>query len=96
MHMISLQIRVSGRVQGVGYRQSLRHVAQRGGVRGWVRNRANGTVEALLQGSAESVNTVVEWARHGPPAARVTEIVTSPPDAQFDRPYESFEYWPTL
>jgi hypothetical protein len=38
----------------------------------------------------------VEWARHGPPAARVTEIVTSPPDAQFDRPYESFEYWPTL
>ena len=72
--MVTRQIRVSGRVQGVGYRDALCAEAERLGVRGWVRNRTDGTVEALLQGSGESVKRLIDWARHGPPAARVAGL----------------------
>jgi acylphosphatase len=92
----SLQIRVSGRVQGVGYREGLRHQAQTAGVRGWVRNRRDGTVEALLQGDIESVNWVLEWARRGPSAAQVSTISVAPPEPAFERAYEGFERWPSI
>jgi acylphosphatase len=95
MRLTSLQIRVSGRVQGVGYREGLRHQAQRTGVRGWVRNRRDGTVEALLQGEAEAVNRVVEWARRGPSAAQVTAVRVAPTEPAFDRIYDAFERWPS-
>jgi acylphosphatase len=91
----SLQIRVSGRVQGVGYREGLRHQAERAGVRGWVRNRRDGTVEALLQGDVESVNRILKWARRGPSAAQVSAISVAPPEPAFDRAYEAFERWPS-
>ncbi len=91
----SLQIRVSGRVQGVGYREALRREAELAGVRGWVRNRIDGSVEALLQGPPTAVGRVLEWARRGPPAARVREIASAPPTQEFDRVYPSFERWPS-
>jgi len=69
--MVARQIRVSGRVQGVGFRISLQDEADRRGVTGWVRNRSDGTVEALLQGSHAAVEAVIAWARRGPPGARV-------------------------
>lgn len=94
--MITLQIRVSGRVQGVGYRDALRHEAQSRGVTGWVRNRADGSVEALLQGSPEAVNGLVEWARQGPPAASVRALHTAAPEHEFDRPYARFERWSSV
>ena len=75
--MVTRQIRVSGRVQGVGYRDALCAQAERLGVRGWVRNRTDGTVEALLQGSDDSVKRLIDWARHGPPAARVEGLEES-------------------
>jgi acylphosphatase len=93
--MVTRQIRVRGRVQGVGYRDALRAEAQRLGVRGWVRNRADGSVEALLQGSAHAVESLVAWARRGPAHARVGELSVEEPAAQFDRPYERFERWPS-
>jgi acylphosphatase len=70
--MIARQIRVSGRVQGVGFRWSARSEAEAAGVAGWVRNRADGGVEAHVQGPVEAVERVVAWLRHGPGPARVT------------------------
>jgi acylphosphatase len=72
--MPTRQIRVRGRVQGVGFRYSLRDEAQRLGLAGWVRNRADGSVEALLQGDAAAVDVVVAWARRGPRAASVEAV----------------------
>ncbi len=94
--MVTRQIRVSGRVQGVGYRDALRTEAMRAGVSGWVRNRADGSVEALLQGSAEAVGRILSWASHGPGAARVARLEAGPPALEFNRPYSRFERWPDL
>ena len=93
---VTRQIRVVGRVQGVGYRDALCVAAQRLGVRGWVRNRADGTVEGLLQGSPAAVETLIAWARHGPRAARVTRLDAEAPSSEIERPYQSFEILPTL
>jgi acylphosphatase len=93
--MVTRQIRVSGRVQGVGYRDALREQAEAAAVTGWVRNRKDGTVEALLQGDAESVEAVVSWARRGPPGSRVSDVVEQPPDSAFARAYPRFERWPS-
>src|SRR5262245_58637891 len=63
--MVARQIRVSGRVQGVGYRVSLQSEARKHGLCGWVRNRHDGSVEALLQGSLPAIEAVIAWARRG-------------------------------
>ena len=93
--MITRQIRVRGRVQGVGFRYALRREAQRAGVHGWVRNRHDGSVEAVLQGEADAVARVVAWARRGPPAARVDELLETDPEPQFRGRYDGFEERPT-
>jgi acylphosphatase len=93
--MITRQISISGRVQGVGFRDALLREARRLGVTGWVRNRADGSVEAVLQGSPEAVEKTIAWARRGPPAALVAAVRTGLPATQFDRTYSSFEFWPT-
>ena len=72
--MRRVHVSVTGTVQGVGYRYTLQHVAQRAGVTGWVRNLRDGDVEALVQGSAEAVEAVTAWARHGPSFARVLAV----------------------
>jgi acylphosphatase len=72
--MIARRIVVRGRVQGVGYRYAAVDAAERHRVTGWVRNRGDGTVEAQVQGDAESVKAMIEWCRRGPPAARVTDV----------------------
>ena len=74
---------VHGRVQGVWFRECCRQEAERHQVRGWVTNREDGTVEAVLAGPAEAVQAVVAWARTGPPRARVERVDTeavAPPD----------------
>ena len=68
---------MSGRVQGVFFRDSCREVAERHGVTGWVRNAEDGTVEAELEGEASAVDAVVEWARQGPEHAQVADVDTT-------------------
>jgi acylphosphatase len=94
--MVTRQIRVMGRVQGVGYRDALRREAHRHGVAGWVRNRADGSVQALLQGQLAALDEVVDWARRGPPGSQVAALRTEPLVAELDRDYQGFEIWPTL
>ena len=89
------QIRVSGRVQGVGFRYALRDEARRLGLFGWVRNCTDGTVEALLQGDDEAVAALVAWARRGPRLARVDDVRDGPVTPALDRPYADFEIWPS-
>jgi acylphosphatase len=92
---VTLHVLVTGQVQGVGYRDGLRAQALRHGVCGWVRNRRDRTVEAILQGEAAAVETVLAWARRGPPAARVTDVMTRPATGGLDRPYDGFDWLPS-
>jgi acylphosphatase len=75
--MRSARLVITGRVQGVGYRVWAMHTAVRLGVRGWVRNRADGTVEALAIGDDEAVAAMIEACRKGPRAARVIDVAIS-------------------
>ena len=74
---VTRQLRIHGRVQGVYYRASMVAEATRLGLHGWVRNRADGSVEALAQGGAPAVQALVDWARRGPPQAQVSEVALS-------------------
>lgn len=65
---------VRGRVQGVGYRYSMRRRATEVGVAGWVRNRRDGTVEAEIEGTEQQVEQMLAWADEGPPMARVEAV----------------------
>ena len=80
-----------GRVQGVWFRESMRREAEALGVTGWVRNCADGSVEAVVQGSADAVGALLEWARHGPEAAEVAGLEVA--EAQGD--YPRFEKRPS-
>lgn len=68
---------VHGRVQGVYYRASTAQQAQRLAVRGWVRNRRDGTVEALLAGPEDAVQQMLDWMAQGPSVARVDKLVVN-------------------
>ena len=71
---IARRLVIAGRVQGVGFRYAFADEARMRGLGGWVRNRRDGRVEALVSGSAADVEAMIAWARVGPPAARVTAI----------------------
>ena len=72
---------ISGRVQGVYFRQSALEFAQSIGVDGWVRNRLDGTVEAVAQGSSKDVERFVAWCHDGPDLAQVSSIDRSDGEA---------------
>lgn len=93
--MPTLRLRIVGMVQGVGYRYALEREAAKLGVTGWVRNRRDGSVEAVAQGSAEALDALAAWTRRGPPAARVTGVTASVPSEQ-DGNYQGFEIRPTV
>ena len=69
-----LHLEIAGEVQGVGFRVGLYREAQRRDVTGWVRNRSDGRVEALLQGAREDLEALEEWCRRGPRYARVEAV----------------------
>jgi acylphosphatase len=70
-------VRVTGRVQGVGFRESCRREAQHLGVAGIVRNRGDGSVEAVFEGTAAAVDEMVEWCRRGPRSAHVRDVTVT-------------------
>jgi acylphosphatase len=78
----TLRLRITGRVQGVGYRIWATRTAASVGLRGWVRNRSDGSVEVLATGAPEDVAALVEACRQGPLGARVTAVTVA--DAEDD------------
>ena len=93
------QVTITGRVQGVGYRAWIEHRARAHALEGWVRNRRDGSVEALLAGPAEAVADVIARCRRGPSTARVDDVREEPgnPDAlNLRRAGERFSVLPTV
>jgi acylphosphatase len=91
---VSLEVRhllITGLVQGVGYRYSMVMAAQRLDVAGWVRNRRDGAVEAIVAGNAEAVAAMIAWARHGPAGAEVAHVAVELGSGKFT----GFEQRPT-
>jgi len=72
-----LRVVVSGRVQGVWFRGSMVEQARALGVAGWVENRPDGTVEAVVEGPDDAVERILKWCHHGPSGARVDDVTTS-------------------
>lgn len=89
---LTRHLRITGRVQGVGYRWHMTEEARRLGLTGWVRNRLDGSVEAVAQGPADAVQALVDWAQRGPSLARVDEVVVGDAAGAF----EGFEPWETV
>jgi acylphosphatase len=79
--VVRYRVLVSGRVQGVYFRDACRRRALEHGVNGWVRNLPDGRVEAVFEGPADGVHRLLEWMRHGPDLAVVVDIA-----AQAERP----------
>jgi acylphosphatase len=69
-----VHLRIHGRVQGVAFRAYAIEEALRLGVKGWVRNCPDGSVELIAEGNRENVEDLVSWCRHGPPSARVNHV----------------------
>jgi acylphosphatase len=82
---------IRGLVQGIGYRYGMAAAARRFDVTGWVRNRRDGTVEAMIAGSADAVAAMIAWAGHGPAGAEVAHVAVELGSGEFT----SFEQQPT-
>ena len=85
-------LQIHGRVQGVGYRWAMVDQATQLGLSGWVRNRRDGSVEAMVAGAPDAVQRLIDWTHRGPPAARVTQVQVSPGEGRF----AGFEQRPTI
>ena len=91
MDLVTKRLRIEGLVQGVGFRYFMQRRARSLGVTGWVRNRADGSVEAVVQGSTDTIAAIIALARRGPPSARVTDVRISDTEGRF----EEFDLRPT-
>ena len=97
MTPITRRLFIHGRVQGVGFRWSPNAEALALGLKGWVRNRQDGSVEALLIGSAEAVEALTVWAHHGPSSARVDRVlIRDEPTTSSEISCNKFEQRPTV
>lgn len=85
------RLHITGRVQGVGFRFFFHRTAQKHAVRGWVRNRRDGSVEAIVQGEEHAVGAVIAWAHRGPRDAAVEHVAVSEVEGEF----ATFEVRPT-
>ncbi len=82
-------LRIQGRVQGVWFRAWMKEEADKRGVQGWVRNRTNGTIEAMMVGPADQVEELLEACNSGPPLARVDKVDTQPATGVVPRGFET-------
>ena len=83
--MVRRRVVVTGRVQGVFFRDSTAQEARRHGVAGWVANRSDGSVEAVFEGDPDAVAALVAWTRHGPEHARVDESAVTEEEPEGER-----------
>jgi acylphosphatase len=93
------QVRITGRVQGVGYRAWVDHRARAQDLEGWVRNRSDGSVEALFAGAEAVVTDMVALCRRGPSSARVDDVRDEPGNSdalKLRRAGERFSVLPTI
>jgi acylphosphatase len=81
----TVSITVTGKVQGVFYRQSAREKATELGIKGEIRNMPDGTVQIIATGTSKQIEQLTEWCRQGPARAKVTNVITE------ERPLQSFE-----
>ncbi|NYE60835.1 acylphosphatase [Duganella sp. 1224] len=86
------RLQITGRVQGVYYRASFEQQAIKLGLRGWVRNRSDGSVEALVDGDTAAIEAIIAWSHRGPPAARVDNVAIEDTTSVSD----AFTILPTL
>ena len=97
MTYLTRRLSIQGRVQGVGFRWSLAAEARALGLKGWVRNRSDGSVEALIVGEDEAVEALTAWAYRGPPTARVERVVSNDePTIEGESSWFGFEQRPTF
>jgi acylphosphatase len=92
-------VMIRGRVQGVGYRYWVEQKAMARSLEGWVRNRGDGSVEAVFAGPADAVSGMIALCRRGPASARVDAVAEEPADAdvlRLRRPEERFSVLPTI
>ena len=89
----AIHVIVEGRVQGVGYRAFVEHEARLRGLRGWVRNRSDGSVEAVFAGEEEEIQSMIVACHRGPRMANVRAVRT---DAHPPGDWKAFEVWPTV
>ncbi|MGE0558123.1 MAG: acylphosphatase [Burkholderiales bacterium] len=80
---VTRHLHIRGRVQGVGFRNYIEFKARQLGVRGWVRNRSDGSVEAVVSGEPSAVDAIIDCARRGPRAALVSDVGISPAEGDF-------------
>ena len=80
-----MRITISGKVQGVYYRQSTREKSMQLGISGIVKNLTNGSVEVIASGTSDQLNNLVEWCKQGPPKAVVSSIESE------ELPYQTFD-----
>ena len=74
MEKVRARVIIEGRVQGVFFRSHTQEVALRLGLKGWVKNRRDGRVEAVFEGDKDTVDQIIEWCHRGPPEARVEKV----------------------
>ena len=85
-------LEIFGQVQGVGFRYRFSERALALGITGWVRNRRSGSVEAMIAGAPDAIESLTDWAKRGPPAARVERVQIEAAEGSFSE----FELLPTL
>jgi acylphosphatase len=83
-----VKVIIKGLVQGVNFRYHTHREARNRNLTGWVRNLPDGSVAALFEGDADEVEGMVQWCRHGPPSAQVTEMIVQP--EEFRGEFQSF------
>ncbi len=95
--MPARHFKITGHVHGVGFRYAMRSEARRLGLAGWVRNRADGSVEAVAVGGEAALDRLAAWAQHGPPASKVHNVqIRAATDAEAAGADDPFNYRPNV